>query len=54
MTESGQPNRDQEMENIIDEIDENGAGELEALVIPGKPSDREAGRTDPEAPVPTA
>ncbi|MBV9088363.1 MAG: hypothetical protein JO044_00420 [Mycobacteriaceae bacterium] len=36
-----QPNRDQELEKIVDQLDENVAGEREAEGVPGKPSDRE-------------
>ena len=46
MTESGQPNRDQELENIVDEIDENVAAEREAQDVPGK--------QDADTPEPTA
>lgn len=35
------PNRDQQLESIVDRLDENAAGELEAEGLPGKPSDRE-------------
>ncbi|MBV9514234.1 MAG: hypothetical protein JO280_09375 [Mycobacteriaceae bacterium] len=41
MTESVQPNRDQELEQIVDEIDENVMGEREAQGVPGKPSERD-------------
>lgn len=36
-----QPDRDQELENIVDRLDENVAGEREAEGVPGKPSHRE-------------
>ncbi|MCW2651551.1 MAG: hypothetical protein QOE41_1378 [Mycobacterium sp.] len=47
MTEADQerPNRDQELENIVDQLDENVAGEREAEGVPGKPSDREQAAT---------
>ena len=32
-----QPDRDQELENIVDQLDENVAGEREAEGVPGKP-----------------
>jgi hypothetical protein len=41
-----QPNRDQELENIVDQLDENVAGEREAEGVPGKPSDREQATAD--------
>jgi hypothetical protein len=40
-----QPDRAQQLENIVDELDEKVAGEREAEGVPGKPSDRE--RTAP-------
>jgi hypothetical protein len=55
MTEADQerPNRDQQLENIVDQLDENVAGEREAEGVPGKPSDREqaaAGDSESEPP----
>jgi hypothetical protein len=35
------PNRDQELEQIVDKLDADVADELEAEGVPGKPSDRE-------------
>jgi hypothetical protein len=35
------PNRDQELEQIVDKLDADVAGEREAEGVPGKPSDRE-------------
>ena len=40
MTESTQPSRDQELEKLVDDIDENIMGEREAGDVPGKPSER--------------
>ncbi|MFZ0832121.1 MAG: hypothetical protein WAM92_03350 [Mycobacterium sp.] len=40
MTESTQPSRDQELEKIVDDLDENVMGEREAMDVPGKPSER--------------
>jgi hypothetical protein len=40
MTESAQPDRDQELENIVDKLDEDVMGEREAQDVPGKPSER--------------
>ncbi|MGE5695583.1 MAG: hypothetical protein ACM4D3_10205 [Candidatus Sericytochromatia bacterium] len=40
MTESTQPSRDQELEKIVDDLDENVMGEREAKDVPGKPSER--------------
>ena len=36
-----QPDRAQQLENIVDELDEKVAREREADGVPGKPSDRE-------------
>lgn len=33
--------RDQALEDVVDQLDENVAGEREAQDVPGKPSDRE-------------
>lgn len=54
MTEADQerPNRDQELENIVDQLDENVAGEREAEGVPGKPSDREQAAADSESEAP--
>jgi hypothetical protein len=41
MTGSAQPNLDQELEKIVDELDKNVMGEREAQDVPGKPSERE-------------
>lgn len=41
MTQSSQPNRDQELEQIVDKLDENVTDEREAEDVPGKPSERE-------------
>ncbi|HME47652.1 hypothetical protein [Mycobacterium sp.] len=35
-----QPDRDEELENIVDQLDENVAGEREAEGVPGKPGNR--------------
>ena len=40
MTESTQPSRDQELEKLVDDLDENVMGEREAKDVPGKPSER--------------
>lgn len=42
MSEPALPDRDQELEQIVDEIDENVMGEREAQDVPGKPSERES------------
>ncbi|WP_197501730.1 hypothetical protein [Mycobacterium sp. 852002-51057_SCH5723018] len=34
------PDRAQQLENIVDQLDEKVAGEREAEGVPGKPSDR--------------
>jgi hypothetical protein len=39
------PNRAQELENIVDQLDEKVAREREAEGVPGKPSDRERAAT---------
>jgi hypothetical protein len=54
MTESPQPNRDQELENIVDKLDEHVAGEREAQDVPGKPSEREKEPREGSAEEPTA
>jgi len=54
MTESPQPNRDQELEKIVDDLDENVMGEREAKDMPGKPSDREQEPQSGTAEEPTA
>ena len=41
-----QPDRNQELENIVDQLDEHVAGEREAEGVPGKPSDREKAAAD--------
>lgn len=41
------PNRDQELEKIVDELDENVAGEREAAGVAGKPSERESQQAAP-------
>ena len=38
---SGRPDRNQELEKIVDDLDENVIGEREADDVPGKPSTRE-------------
>jgi hypothetical protein len=48
-----QPNRDQELEDIVDRLDQNVADEREEQGVPGKPSDRErasSGGPDEEPP----
>jgi len=40
-----QPDRDEELENIVDQLDEKVANEREAEGVPGKPSDREHAAT---------
>jgi hypothetical protein len=37
---SGRPDRNQELEKIVDELDENVMGQREADDVPGKPSTR--------------
>ena len=54
MTESAPPNRDQELQQIVDEIDENVMGEREAQDVPGKPSEREKEPQQGSADEPTA
>jgi hypothetical protein len=54
MTESPQPNRDQELENIVDTLDENVRDEREAQDVPGKPSEREKEPRKGSAGEPTA
>lgn len=39
------PDRGQELENIVDQLDEKVASEREAEGVPGKPSDRENAAT---------
>lgn len=39
------PDRGQQLENIVDELDEKVASEREAEGVPGKPSDREDAAT---------
>ncbi|MCV7100503.1 hypothetical protein [Mycobacterium palustre] len=41
-----QPDRAQQLENIVDELGEKVAGEREAEGVPGKPSDREREPTE--------
>lgn len=41
------PNRDQALEDIVDQLDENIADEREAAGVPGKPSDREREQAAP-------
>jgi hypothetical protein len=38
---SGRPDRNQELEKIVDELDENVMGEREADDVPGKPGARD-------------
>lgn len=38
---SAQPSRDQELEKLVDDLDENVMGEREAKDVPGKPSERD-------------
>lgn len=38
---SGRPDRDEELEQIVDELDESVMGEREAGDVPGNPSERE-------------
>ena len=38
---SGRPDRNQELEKIVDDLDENVMGQREADDVPGKPSTRE-------------
>ena len=54
MTGSAQPNRDQELEQIVDQLDENVMGEREAKAVPGKPSEREQDEHQGSAEEPTA
>ncbi len=54
MTESTQPSRDQELEQIVDKLDENVAVEREAQDVPGKPSERQQERREGSADEPTA
>ena len=54
MRESAQPNRDQELEKIVDDLDENVMGEREAKGVPGKPSEREQEKQEGSAEEPTA
>ena len=51
---SAQPDRDQELEQIVDELDENVTGEREAKDVPGKPSEREQEPKEGSAEEPTA
>lgn len=37
---SAQPSRDQKLEKLVDDLDENVMGEREAKDVPGKPSER--------------
>ena len=54
MTESTQPSRDQELEKIVDDLDENVIGEREANDVPGKPSERAQEPQEGSADEPTA
>lgn len=54
MTEAAPPNRDQELQELVDEIDEKVIGEREAEDVPGKPSEREQEQQQGSADEPTA
>ena len=54
MRESAQPNRYEELEKIVDDLDENVMGEREAKDVPGKPSEREQEKQEGSAEEPTA
>lgn len=54
MTESALPNRDEELEQIVDEMDERVMGEREAQDVPGKPSERKQQPPEGPAEEPTA
>ncbi|MDT5010672.1 MAG: hypothetical protein QOH57_2289 [Mycobacterium sp.] len=54
MTESARPNRDEELENIVDELDQNVSQQREAEDVPGKPSEREQKPPQGSADEPTA
>jgi hypothetical protein len=43
---SGRPDRNEELEQIVDQMDENVMGEREAEDVPGKPSERAQDQTD--------
>lgn len=54
MTESARPTRDEKLEQIVDELDENVMGEREAADVSGKPSDSEQQPPEGSASEPTA
>ncbi|HZQ30501.1 MAG TPA: hypothetical protein VFB19_02060 [Mycobacterium sp.] len=54
MTESSQPNRDQELEHIVDKLDKNVTDEREREDVPGKPSEREQDQPTGSSDEPTA
>jgi hypothetical protein len=41
MSEHPRPDRDEELEQIVDDLDDRVMGEREAEDVPGKPSERE-------------
>jgi hypothetical protein len=53
MTEP-RPDRDEELEQIVDELDDRVMGEREAEDVPGKPSDRKAEQAEGSTDEPTA
>jgi hypothetical protein len=54
MTESAGPSRDQKLEQIVDELDENVTEEREAEDVPGKPSERAQEQREGSSEEPTA
>jgi hypothetical protein len=54
MTESARPDRNQRLEQIVDELDKSVTGEREAEDVPGKPSEREQEPPQGSADEPTA
>jgi hypothetical protein len=56
MTESAPPNRDQQLEQIVDDLGDSVSDERERENVPGKPSEREeeVARTEGSTEEPTA